>query len=90
MKSSSIFLITALLAGCVSTTGQQGKEQFDLIFKDYHKDESAGTCTVTAEVKQIMPDGTVNRYNLQSTKNTCQEAEDDIRKGYEALKKPSN
>ena len=92
MKFLIALFFTAWLAGCVSPAGNTKSkgERFDLIFKEYQKDESAGTCTVTAEVNHILPDGTINRYNLQSTKNTCQEAEADIRKGYEALKKPDN
>ncbi|GIV37904.1 MAG: hypothetical protein KatS3mg032_2283 [Cyclobacteriaceae bacterium] len=70
-----------------SNTLNNEVEVHDLIFKKYKEDVSAGTCKVTAEVRHKLPNGKMVRYTLQSEKKTCSECEEDIRKGYEALKR---
>lgn len=87
MSYRIILLLITLTPACITSKKEKETEKFELIFKDYKKDLAAGTCTVTAEVEHVLPDGTINQYTLKSTKNSCEEAESDIRKGYEALKK---
>ncbi len=87
-----IFLkIFILVAACASWKKQENQAgTYELIFKKYKEDNSAGTCRVTAEVRHELPNGKIVRYTLQSVKRTCSEAEEDIRKGYNALKSQQN
>ncbi len=88
MKSYTLLILLVIMTCRGLTEKHESKaEKYELTFKEHKNDLSKGICTVLAEVKHTLPDGTVKKYTLQSVKNTCEEAEADIRKGFEALKK---